>query len=93
METTQRLGIGNVTDHRLCMATGNWRMNGEENSIRLHTMFHFFRLTCNDAPDVRSVSIVLILIVSAIRSFLLQDIARHPDIRLSRFGTRFKLSS
>ena len=24
METTQRLGIGNVTDHRLCMANGEW---------------------------------------------------------------------
>ena len=76
-----RLGIGNVTDHRL------WRM--------VNTVFIcfslFYRLTWVQrcwpratTPDCGSVSVI--------SSFLLQDIPRHPETRLLEVREAFKRS-
>ena len=73
METTQRLGIGNVTDHRL------WRMV----NIVLICFSLFYRLTwgqrCWPRSEFGSVSVI--------SSFILQDIPRH-DTRIYFRGSR-----
>ena len=76
----ERLGIGNVTNHRL------WRMA----SIVLTCLSLFYRLTwvhrCwpRATPDFGSVSVI--------SSVLLQDIPRHPDTRLFEVQEAFKRS-
>ena len=74
----KRLGIGNVTDHRL------WRM---ANIVSICFSI-FYRLTLvqrswpRATPDFGSVSVIL--------SFLLQDIPRHPDTHLFEVQGAFK---
>ena len=77
----KRLGIGNVTDHRL------WRMV----TIVLICFSLFLSIDLGAAMLAPSYS-WLRESASVISSFLLQDIPRHPDTRLFEVREAFKRS-
>ena len=83
METTWRLGIGNVTDHRL------WRM---VNIVLVLIYFSFLPIDLgaamlapsNSCPDFGSVGVI--------SSFLFQGIPRYPDTHFFEVREPFKRS-
>ena len=78
METTERLGIGNVTDHRLR------RMSNGEHGIKTNMFLSFLSIDLGAAILAPSCETPDLWSVSAISSFLLQDIPRIHAF--SRFG-------